>query len=312
MSSREIGFKMGIGASAVGNQWLKIKKRMAEDKRLADKVVTPMFFSMNKGFIQKKVLPFFPTRNLILFLMMSVVFEKAYAQTVTPKDLYEPGVLIIRLNKISSSDVDRNRALTLVGTAEKFGDYGDYFKINLRNGLTVDQALIILRKEHGVLWANKLPSSTAIKLIDNRIRKWPTPTESQKKLYACRFTVVFNQNVSSLDRDRILKPFKKVRKLNGVNGYERYEIVLPTASEVNAAVSQLRMNPLIHSVNPDPGVLGKFGSCLTPSNQYFNSDYEWPLYSIDAPEAWENASWPTCPPGKTKGSGWTSPEKMDT
>ena len=39
MSSREIGLKMGIGASAVGNQWQKIKKRMSEDKAFADKVV---------------------------------------------------------------------------------------------------------------------------------------------------------------------------------------------------------------------------------------------------------------------------------
>jgi len=39
MSSREIGLKMGIGASAVGNQWLKIKKRLAENKELANKLV---------------------------------------------------------------------------------------------------------------------------------------------------------------------------------------------------------------------------------------------------------------------------------
>ena len=38
MSSREIGLKIGIGTSAVGNQWLKIKKRLAEDKELAEKV----------------------------------------------------------------------------------------------------------------------------------------------------------------------------------------------------------------------------------------------------------------------------------
>ncbi len=39
MSSKEIGLKMGIGASAVGNQWLKIKKRLAEDKELAGKLL---------------------------------------------------------------------------------------------------------------------------------------------------------------------------------------------------------------------------------------------------------------------------------
>ncbi len=38
MSSREIGLKMGIGTSAVGNQWLKIKKRVIEDKELAKKL----------------------------------------------------------------------------------------------------------------------------------------------------------------------------------------------------------------------------------------------------------------------------------
>jgi len=38
LSSREIGLKMGIGTSAVGNQWLKFKKRLAEDKELVDKV----------------------------------------------------------------------------------------------------------------------------------------------------------------------------------------------------------------------------------------------------------------------------------
>jgi REP element-mobilizing transposase RayT len=39
MSSREIGIQMGVGASAVGNRWLAMKKRVGEDKELARKIV---------------------------------------------------------------------------------------------------------------------------------------------------------------------------------------------------------------------------------------------------------------------------------
>jgi REP element-mobilizing transposase RayT len=38
MSSKAIAEKMGIGASAVGNQWLKMKKRINEDQELARKL----------------------------------------------------------------------------------------------------------------------------------------------------------------------------------------------------------------------------------------------------------------------------------
>jgi REP element-mobilizing transposase RayT len=38
MSSKAIAEKMGIGASAVGNQWLKMKARVAKDKELAQKL----------------------------------------------------------------------------------------------------------------------------------------------------------------------------------------------------------------------------------------------------------------------------------
>jgi REP element-mobilizing transposase RayT len=38
MSSKAIAEKMGIGASAVGNQWLKMKRRVAKDEELARKL----------------------------------------------------------------------------------------------------------------------------------------------------------------------------------------------------------------------------------------------------------------------------------
>ncbi len=38
LSSRIIGERMGVGASAVGNRWLTMKKRIREDKKLAQKI----------------------------------------------------------------------------------------------------------------------------------------------------------------------------------------------------------------------------------------------------------------------------------
>ena len=39
MSFKSIGLRMGVGASAVGNRWLAIKKKIAEDKKFAEKLV---------------------------------------------------------------------------------------------------------------------------------------------------------------------------------------------------------------------------------------------------------------------------------
>ncbi len=39
MSLKEIRKRMGIGPTAVGNRWVKVKKRVAKDKWLAQKVL---------------------------------------------------------------------------------------------------------------------------------------------------------------------------------------------------------------------------------------------------------------------------------
>jgi hypothetical protein len=38
LSLKEIGKKMGIGPTAAGNRWVRIKQRMAKDKSFAQKI----------------------------------------------------------------------------------------------------------------------------------------------------------------------------------------------------------------------------------------------------------------------------------
>jgi len=38
LSLKEIGRRMGIGSTAVGNRWVKIKQRLIKDKGLAQKI----------------------------------------------------------------------------------------------------------------------------------------------------------------------------------------------------------------------------------------------------------------------------------
>jgi thermitase len=105
----------------------------------------------------------------------------------------------------------------------------------------------------------------------------------------------FNDDAQSSDRDRVLEVGASRMSI----GENVYKMKLPSGTDVLKTVENLRGSSGVSYVQPNYKYYA-LGSCPVPTSstdQYYSAPYNWPLTIIQAPQAWSQISWPSCPPG---------------
>ncbi len=105
----------------------------------------------------------------------------------------------------------------------------------------------------------------------------------------------FNDDAQSADRDRVLA----VGTSRMPVGQNIYKMRLPSGTDVLKTVENLRGSSGVSYVQPNYKYYA-LGSCPVPASatdQYYSAPYNWPLTIIQAPQAWSQIAWPSCPPG---------------
>ncbi len=74
-----------------------------------------------------------------------------------------------------------------------------------------------------------------------------------------------------------------------------FKVELQGGLGVSQAVSECQSDPSV--LWAEPNVRYYALGCPLPTDQYYSSPYNWPLQQISAPQAWQNITWNSCPPG---------------
>jgi len=111
----------------------------------------------------------------------------------------------------------------------------------------------------------------------------------------CEVLVRFNDDVKSSDRDKVLSLGASKMAIDE----HVYKLKLSSGTDVLKTVENLRGSSGVSYVQPNYKYYA-LGSCPVPTSstdQYYSAPYNWPLTIIQAPQAWSQIVWPSCPPG---------------
>src|SRR5665213_3556412 len=107
--------------------------------------------------------------------------------------------------------------------------------------------------------------------------------------------VRFNDDAKSSERDKVLSLGASKMAIDE----HVYKLKLSSGTDILKTVENLRGSSGVSYVQPNYKYYA-LGSCPVPSSstdQYYSAPYNWPLTIIQAPQAWSQIAWPSCPLG---------------